>query len=68
MYNWDYNLPKDWKPQTRDEWVWYFQRILTHGLGGDKIDRAKLKEYWKELDIPHDTRVFLELLLWNKAY
>lgn len=28
MYNWDYNLPKNWKPQTRDEWVWYLERKI----------------------------------------
>ena len=64
MHNWDY--PRNNNQQT-DE-IWRLERLLQYGLGGEKIDRALLEENFKMLHIPDNTKAFLELLLWNKAF
>ncbi len=30
MYNWDYNLPKGWKPKTKRQWLWYLERKINY--------------------------------------
>jgi hypothetical protein len=63
MYNWDYKISKNWKPQTDREWMWYLERkinyddwkgltplIIAKYLKHLKIDPAKkllLKAYFK---------------------
>lgn len=64
MHNWDYPNTEELK---QDE-VWYLQRLLTYGLGGEKIDRKMLLRNFDAIKIPEDTRVFFELLLWNKPF
>jgi len=46
----------------------FFERLLTYGLGREKINKAKLKKYFRGLRIPEHTRAFFELLLWKKPY
>lgn len=31
MWNWDYDLPKNWQPQTDQEWEWYLVRKINYG-------------------------------------
>ncbi|MFN4212809.1 MAG: hypothetical protein ACK4FL_02495 [Microgenomates group bacterium] len=31
MLNWDYDLPKNWKPKTDFEWEWYLTRRINYG-------------------------------------
>lgn len=31
MFNWDYDLPKNWKPKTDEEWIWYLTRRINYG-------------------------------------
>lgn len=64
MHNWDY--PNNIDAQKNE--VWYFERMLTYGLGGEKIDRAMLERNFDKLKIPETTRAFFELLLWNKPF
>ncbi|MBI4066900.1 hypothetical protein HY407_00825 [Candidatus Gottesmanbacteria bacterium] len=63
MYNWDYDLPKNWKPKTPDEWEWYLTRIINYGLGGEKINPIILKKYLPRLKVDPKRKVFLEFLL-----
>ena len=63
MHLWDY--PKTQAP-TDD--VWRLERLLTYGLGGEKISRALLEKYLPQLRIPDNTRAFLELLLWDRRF
>lgn len=50
MYNWDYNLPKNWKPKTERQWFWYLERKINYddwkGLKKEIIKKyfAKLKK------------------------
>ena len=30
-WNWDYDLPDDWKPATDAEWEWFLVRKLNYG-------------------------------------
>lgn len=64
MHNWDY--PKN-KNLLVDE-VWRLERLLTYGIGKEKIDRAVLERNFHNLNIPEHTKALLELLLWNKAF
>jgi hypothetical protein len=49
VYNWDYDLPKDWQPKTEKEWLWYLERKINYddwnGLRDEDIRRyfPKLK-------------------------
>lgn len=31
MWNWDYQLPNDWKPTTDAQWEWFLVRKLNYG-------------------------------------
>jgi len=66
MHNWDY--PKTKEQALRADKIWYLERLLTYGLGGEKIDRHILEENFTRLHIPEHTKAFLELILWNKAF
>lgn len=53
MYIWDYQVGKNWKPKTRDEWEWFLVRKINYGdLKG--ITKSILKKYFvriqKKLD------------------
>lgn len=44
MWNWDYQLAKNWKPKTPTEWGWYLVRRINYGefVG---LPRRTLKTY-----------------------
>ncbi|PIQ92572.1 MAG: hypothetical protein COV69_02340 [Parcubacteria group bacterium CG11_big_fil_rev_8_21_14_0_20_39_14] len=50
MYNWDYNLPRNWKPKTERQWLWYLERKINYddwkGLKAEIIKKyfPKLKK------------------------
>lgn len=60
---WDYHIAKNWRPDTRKEWIWYLERKINYGawkglrtadiqrfLPFLKLDPAKklfLKAYFK---------------------
>ena len=64
MHNWDY--PK--QDNTKRDEKWRLERLLTYGFDNDKINKNALKKHWNELKIPLHTKVFFELLLWNKPF
>ena len=64
MHNWDY--PRD-EAMIHNE-IWYLERLLTHGITNEKIDRAMLERNFDAIKIPEHTRAFFELLLWNKPF
>lgn len=64
MHNWDYIKTED----LQNNPVWYLNRLLTYGLNGQKISQAVLKDNWEKIKIPETTRMFLELLLWDKPF
>ncbi len=48
-WNWDYDLPDDWKPTTDAEWVWYLVRKLNYNDLTD-LNRDILARYVGKLD------------------
>ncbi|MBI5230148.1 MAG: hypothetical protein HY981_02535 [Candidatus Magasanikbacteria bacterium] len=62
MHNWDYPKIK----KTKANKIWWFERLLTYGLGRTRVKKAELKGALPRLRIPDDTRSFLELLIWKK--
>ena len=64
---WDYD-PTEYQKQAETDERWHLERLITHGIGKEKIRRAVLEKYLKELRIPEDRRAFLELLLWDKKF
>ena len=64
MHNWDY--PAD--QQIKQNEVWYLERLLTHGITNEKVNRAMIERNFHAIKIPEHTRAFFELLLWNKPF
>lgn len=62
---WDYT-EEEYQKQAKADPIWHLERLINHGFGEEKIDRALLKKHLPELNIPEDARAFLELILWNK--
>lgn len=67
MQNWDYDLPKNWKPKTDDQWTWFLVRKINYndltGLNKDIIQKyfTKIK---RQLD--PGKRILLEHFLYDK--
>ena len=59
---WDYTKI-EYEKQAKADPVWYLERLINYGLGNEKIERATLKRYLKDLKIPEERRAFLELIL-----
>lgn len=67
MFNWDYNLPKNWKPKTDGEWIWYLERVINYGpYKGEKLDKNMIKKYFPELRIDKERKEYLKFLLYGK--
>lgn len=67
MYNWSTNeeeLKKD--PDYYQQWE--LEQLINFGLGGKKLDTAKLKKYWEKLRIDPARRRFLEFLVYGDTY
>ena len=63
MYNWDYQLEKNWQPKTDEEWQWYLSRLINYGLGGVKLNQNIVKKYLPDIQINIEKRRFLEFIL-----
>lgn len=67
MKNWDYDLPKNWKPKTDTEWIWYIDRVVNYGVtGNEKLDKNTVKKYFDKLKLGSDTKEYLKFLLYEK--
>lgn len=64
MHNWDYIKTEN----LQNNPAWYLGRLLTYGLNGQKINKEMLEANWDKIKIPETTRMFLELLLWDKPF
>ena len=66
MLNWDYDLSKNWKPKTDEEWVWYIERVVNYGpRENDKLDRQMVKKYFPFLRLDQYKKEYLRFLLWG---
>ncbi len=64
---WDYSK-EAYQKQAAANPAWHLERLLTYGAGGEKLDKNLLLKHFNALHIPENTRVFFELLLWNKPF
>jgi len=64
---WDY-AQTEYKKQKRATPEWHLERLITHGLRGEKLKREILKKYLNKLNIPENRRIFLEAILWDKKF
>lgn len=59
MKIWDYKIPKKWKPETNEEWVWYLERKINYGdLKG--LKPAIIKKFWRHLKIDPAKKIMLQ--------
>ena len=48
MWNWDYDLAKNWQPKTPEEWEWFLVRKINYGdFGG--LKKNILKKYFPKI-------------------
>lgn len=65
MRNWSVDtteLKKDKKQYA----VWRLEQMVNFGLDGEKISRGEIKKYWKMLDLDHNKKSYLKMILWPK--
>ena len=48
MKLWDYNLPKNWKPETEEQWLWYLERKINYD-DWQGLKREIIKKYFPKL-------------------
>lgn len=66
MKNWDYDLPRNWKPQTPEETKWYLVRKINYGdIKG--LDAETVRKYFPAIKTKLDPgkRALFEDFLWN---
>lgn len=68
MFIWDYDLHKNWKPQTRKSWEWYLVRKINYG-DFDGLKKETVRKYFTAIKQQLDPgkRLMLENFLkkWN---
>ena len=66
MWNWDYDLPKNWKPKTDPEWGWFLVRKINYGdFGGFK--KTIIKKHFPKIKrfLDPGKRLMLENFLYK---
>ncbi|MDI6883328.1 MAG: hypothetical protein QMC93_02540 [Patescibacteria group bacterium] len=48
MYNWDYDLPKNWRPKTKSQWLWYLERKINYD-DWKGLKKEIIKKYFPQL-------------------
>lgn len=63
-YLWDYELPKNWQPKTRWQWLWCLERKINYD-DWQGITKEMLKKYFPALKKRLDPgkRMMIELYL-----
>lgn len=59
MKVWDYKLKKNWKPQTKEEWIWSLERKI-HYDDWDELEPKIVKKYFKYLHIDPGKRLMIQ--------
>ena len=64
MWNWDYDLPKNWQPKTDAEWEWFLVRKLTYA-DFEGLKKADVTKYFPRIKMRLDpaTRAMLDHFL-----
>ncbi len=64
MYNWSVD-EKAFKEADHEGYErWRIEQMINWGLGGEKLDEAKLRKYWDKLYLDPIKRWYVEFLLW----
>ncbi|PIR72145.1 MAG: hypothetical protein COU42_02365 [Candidatus Nealsonbacteria bacterium CG10_big_fil_rev_8_21_14_0_10_36_24] len=48
MFNWDYNITKNWKPKTEGQWLWYLERKINYD-DWKGLKKRIIKKYFPKL-------------------
>jgi len=48
IYNWDYDLPKNWQPETDRQWLWYLERKINYD-DWKGLKKTVIKKYFPYL-------------------
>ena len=65
MYNWSVDT-KELKKDKEQYVIWRLEQMVNFGLGGKKINRKEIKKYWKMLNLDHNKKQYLKMILWPK--
>ena len=68
MQNWDYDLPKNWKPKTAAEWEWYLVRKINYNdLKG--LNKETIKQYFPNIKrlLDPGKQILLNYFLYGKT-
>ena len=66
MYNWSIDEKAFKKADPEGYEKWRLEQMINWGLGGEKLDEAKLRKYWDSLFMDTITPKYLEYLLWHQ--
>ncbi len=66
IYNWDYDIPKNWRPETETQWLWYLERKINYD-DWKGLTKEIIKKYFPKLKKRLDPgkRKMLEVYLKN---
>ena len=64
MYNWSVDEEAFKKADPEGYEKWRLEQMINWGLGGEKLDEAKLRKYWDKLYLDPIKRLYVEFLLW----
>jgi len=67
MKIWDYKLPKNWKPKTEKEWLWYLERKINYD-DWKGLKSAIIRKYFTKLKKKLDPGKRKMLELYFKKY
>ncbi len=67
MYNWSVDTTELKKDEKRYV-IWRLEQMVNFGLNGEKINRDEIKKYWKNLDLDHNKKKYLKMILWPKQF
>lgn len=65
MHNWSVDTT-ELKKNKKQYAVWHLEQMVNFGLNGEKISRQEIKKYWKILDLDHNKKKYLKMILWSK--
>jgi len=65
MYNWSVDTT-ELKNNKKQYAIWRLEQMVNFGLNGEKISREAIKKYWKILDLDHNKKKYLKMILWPK--
>ena len=65
MHNWSVNV-SELKKYKKQYAIWRLEQMINFGLNGKKISREEIKKYWNIIDLDHDKKRYLKMILWPK--